>query len=90
VNRDSLAEVHSRRPGQGFTGINQLFHYSRASVPNLLLVEILLRSSRKEAWFGARLAASAAFTVATCFLLVGTYYFAKFYWGPAIVHRLTG
>ena len=59
-------------------------------VPNLLLVEILLHSSRKEAWFGVRLAASAAFTVATCFLLVGTYYFAKFYWGPAILHRLTG
>jgi hypothetical protein len=31
VNRDSLAEVHSRRPDQGFTGINQLFHCSRTS-----------------------------------------------------------
>jgi hypothetical protein len=34
-------------------------------LPYLLLVEIPLRYSRKEAWFGARLAASAAFTVAT-------------------------
>lgn len=59
-------------------------------IPNLLLVELLLRSSRKEAWFGARLAASGAFAVATGFLLLGTYYFTKLYWGPAILHRLAG
>ena len=57
-------------------------------VPNLLLVEILLRSSHKEAQPGVRLAASAAFVVATGFLLLGTYYFTKLYWGPAILHRL--
>jgi cytochrome c biogenesis protein CcdA len=32
VNRDCLAEVHSRRPDQGFTRVNRLFHYSRASL----------------------------------------------------------
>jgi len=69
-----------------FDHIMAFFFY----VPNLLLVELLLRSSRKEAWLGARLAASAGFVVATGFLLVGTYYFTKFYWGPAILHRLTG
>jgi Predicted membrane protein (DUF2306) len=69
-----------------FDHIMAFFFY----VPNLLLVELLLRSSHKEAWFGARLAASAAFVVATGFLLLGTYYFTKFYWGPAILHRITG
>jgi hypothetical protein len=59
-------------------------------IPNLLLVELLLRSSRREAPFGAKLAASAAFVAATAFLLLGTYYFTRFYWGPAILHRLTG
>jgi hypothetical protein len=57
-------------------------------VPNLLLVELLLRSSRKETRPGVRLAASAAFVVATGFLLLGTFYFTKLYWGPAILHRL--
>jgi len=69
-----------------FDHIMAFFFY----VPNLLLVELLLRSSRKEAWFGVRLAASGAFVVATGFLLLGTYYFTKLYWGPAILHRLTG
>ena len=69
-----------------FDHIMAFFFY----VPNLLLVELLLRSSRKEARSGARLAASAGFVVATGFLLVGTYYFTKFYWGPAILHRLAG
>jgi hypothetical protein len=69
-----------------FDHIMAFFFY----VPNLLLVEILLRSSRKEARFGARVAASAVFVAATGFLVLGTYYFTKLYWGPAILHRLTG
>lgn len=70
----------------GFDYIMAFFFY----VPNLLLVELLLRSSRSEVWSGVRLAASGAFAVATGFLLLGTYYFTKLYWGPAILHRLTG
>ncbi len=69
-----------------FDHIMAFFFY----VPNLLLVELLLRSSGKEAWFGARLAASAAFVAATGFLLLGTYYFTRFYWGPAILQWLAG
>jgi hypothetical protein len=29
--------------------------------------------------------AGAAMSVATLFLLVGTYYFMRYYWGPAIL-----
>ena len=32
--------------------------------------------------------AAALFAGATGFLLLGTYYFTKLYWGPAILHRL--
>jgi hypothetical protein len=78
VNRDSLAEVHSRRT----SGI--AIHFAAGGVILVLGCIQLIQAIR------VRLAASAAFTVATCFLLVGTYYFAKFYWGPAILHRLTG
>jgi hypothetical protein len=35
-----------------------------------------------------RLAAAGALAAATGFLLLGTYYFTKIYWGPAILHRL--
>jgi hypothetical protein len=59
-------------------------------IPNLLVVEMLLRSTRKGASLAGKISAAAAFVAATGFLLLGTYYFTKFYWGPAIVHRLAG
>jgi len=36
----------------------------------------------------ARWAVTAAFTGATAFLVLGTYFFTKFYWGPAILARI--
>ncbi len=74
---------HTRSFHGPFDRVMAFFFY----LPNLLLVEILLRSSRAEASPAARLAASSAFAVATGFLLLGTYYFTRFYWGPAILHR---
>ncbi len=59
-------------------------------IPNLLIVEVLLRSARREASVVGKLAGAAVFVVASGFLLLGTYYFTKFYWGPAIVQRLFG
>jgi hypothetical protein len=59
-------------------------------LPNLLMVEILLRGQGRAARPGARLAASAAYLAATGLVLLGTYYFTRFYWGPAILQRLTG
>jgi len=57
-------------------------------LPNLLLVEVLLRSQRGTVRPVAKLATTALFTAATGLVLLGTYYFTRFYWGPAILQRL--
>jgi hypothetical protein len=56
-------------------------------LPNLALVEAFIRA-QSAASPQIRLAAAGLFTGATGFLLLGTYYFTKLYWGPAILHRL--
>lgn len=69
-----------------FTGV---FDYVMAFffyIPNLLVAEIFIRSqnSRKMSiWLN--LAFTIVLLVMISFLLLGTYYFTKFYWGPAIV-----
>jgi len=57
-------------------------------VPNLLVVEALIRAPRASMSTVARWAASTAFTIATLFLVIGTYYFTTYYWGPAILARV--
>jgi hypothetical protein len=57
-------------------------------VPNLLVVEALIRLPRASLSTTARWAATVAFGCATLFLLLGTYFFTKFYWGPAILARI--
>ncbi len=57
-------------------------------VPNLLIVEVLLRSQRALMSTTARWAATAALTSATAFLVLGTYFFTGHYWGPAILERI--
>ncbi|HTB86970.1 MAG TPA: DUF2306 domain-containing protein [Steroidobacteraceae bacterium] len=56
-------------------------------VPNLLIVEAFIRA-QSAASPKIKLAAAGLFAAATGFLLLGTYYFTKLYWGPAILHRL--
>jgi hypothetical protein len=56
-------------------------------LPNLLIVEAFIRA-QSAASPKIRLAAAGLFAGATGFLLLGTYYFTKLYWGPAILHRL--
>ena len=56
-------------------------------LPNLLIVEAFIRV-HSAASPKIRLAAAGLFAGATGFLLLGTYYFTKLYWGPAILHRL--
>lgn len=67
-----------------FDKIMAFFFY----VPNLLVAEALIRSSRTSMSPAARWMTTAAFAGATAFLLLGTYYFTKFYWGPAILARI--
>ena len=75
-----------------FDQVMSFFFY----LPNLLLVELLLRSAHGAGQRGARLtvsvrlATAALFAAATGLVLLGTYYFTRFYWGPAILQRFTG
>jgi hypothetical protein len=57
-------------------------------VPNLIVVEALIRAPRASMSTAARWAVTAAFTGATLFLMLGTYYFTRFTWGPAILARI--
>ena len=57
-------------------------------VPNLLVVEALIRTPRASLSSVAQWIVTVAFTVATLFLVTGTYYFTAFYWGPAILARV--
>jgi hypothetical protein len=57
-------------------------------LPNLAVAEILIRSSRYRWSTVAAIAMSATCAVAAIVVLVGTYYFTKYYWGPAILLRL--
>jgi hypothetical protein len=57
-------------------------------VPNLLVVEALIRAPRVSMSATARWTVTTAFGGATLFLLLGTYFFTKYYWGPAILARV--
>jgi hypothetical protein len=48
----------------------------------------LIRVPRASMSTTARWAATVAFACATLFLVLGTYFFTKFYWGPAILARI--
>lgn len=57
-------------------------------LPNLLVVEAFLRARHRAVSPLLRLATAGALTAATGLILLGTYYFTRFYWGPAILDRL--
>ena len=59
-------------------------------IPNLLVAEAFIRARRVSATPGMRVAAAGLLAAATGFILLGTYYFTKMYWGPAILDRLPG
>jgi hypothetical protein len=59
-------------------------------LPNLLVAEAFIRARRVTARPALRMAAAGVLAGATGFLLLGTYYFTRFYWGPAILDRLPG
>jgi uncharacterized membrane protein len=57
-------------------------------LPNLLLVELFLRARQMPAHSGFRLGTAAILNLATCIVVIGTYYFTRYYWGPNIVNSL--
>ncbi len=72
----------------GFTGpfdrVMAFFFY----LPNLLVAELFIRSQQPFPTPVIRVTAAVVFAFAALFLLVGTYYFTRFYWAPAIVGAL--
>ncbi|GAB4564805.1 MAG: DUF2306 domain-containing protein [Haliangiales bacterium] len=59
-------------------------------VPNLVVAEIFIRGRLATTHPALRVAAAAALTAATGFLLLGTYFFTAKQWGPAILARVLG
>jgi uncharacterized membrane protein len=57
-------------------------------IPNLLVAELFIRSKEHQLSPVMNWAASVIILLMTAFLLLGTYFFTKFYWGPAIVEWL--
>ncbi|GAB3317218.1 DUF2306 domain-containing protein [Larkinella ripae] len=77
---------HTRTFSGPFDQVMAFFFY----IPNLFVAEIISRTRQYRASPGLRLLASVLLLLATGFLLIGTYYFTLYYWGPAIWNGLTG
>lgn len=59
-------------------------------LPNLLVAEVFIRSRSYKPRPILNLLTAVVLLLLTTFLVVGTYYFTKFYWGPAIVGWFSG
>ncbi|MCG8349967.1 MAG: DUF2306 domain-containing protein [Chloroflexales bacterium] len=77
---------HTRDFRGPFDMVMAFFFY----LPNLLVVEAFLRGRRRKASPALKLVAAGLLAGATGFLMLGTYFFTKIYWGPAILDRLFG
>ncbi|WP_221391771.1 DUF2306 domain-containing protein [Dyadobacter sp. NIV53] len=77
---------HERHFTGPFDYLMAFFFY----IPNLLVAEIFISVRQYKTNPFLRLSASFVLLLATGFLLLGTYYFTLYYWGPAIVNWLTG
>ena len=76
---------HTRHFSGPFDMIMAFFFY----VPNLLIAEIFIRSPKFKTNPLLNFSASLILLLSTGFLLVGTYYFTLYYWGPAIIKWLS-
>lgn len=81
---DGLGHLNSFRGP--FDRVMAFFFY----LPNLLVAEVFIRSRRLQTASWLNLLSSLLLLAMTAFLMIGTYYFTKFYWGPAIVGWLSG
>lgn len=59
-------------------------------LPNLVVAELFIRARRGGAPPVLQFAAAGVLSAATGFLLLGTYFFTAYLWGPAILYRLLG
>ncbi|UHG93784.1 DUF2306 domain-containing protein [Spirosoma oryzicola] len=72
---------HTRTFSGPFDQVMAFFFY----IPNLLVVEAVSRAGAYRASTTLKLLTSSLLLLATVFLGVGTYYFTRYYWGPAIL-----
>ena len=77
---------HTHRFRGPFDIVMAFFFY----VPNLALAELFLRMRGATPHPAIRIPAAMVLNVATLFVVVGTYYFVRYYWGPGIVDGLMG
>ena len=59
-------------------------------LPNLVVGETFIRARPIIASPILKLVAAGVLAAATGFLLLGTYFFTTYYWGPAILHWIVG
>lgn len=83
--------AHGVGHGHNFSGpfdhIMAFFFY----IPNLLVAELFIRRNNSgKTWPVLNIAISLVLLGVTSFLLLGSYYFTKLYWGPAIIQWITG
>lgn len=77
---------HERHFTGPFDYLMAFFFY----IPNLVIAEIFISARQYKANSFLKLSASFVLLLATGFLLLGTYYFTLYYWGPAIVKWVAG
>lgn len=77
---------HEQNFSGPFDQVMAFFFY----LPNLLVAEIFIRGGKPKTAVWFHLLSSVALLGVTGFLLLGTYYFTKFYWGPAILEWIAG
>jgi hypothetical protein len=71
--------------GKDFSGPFDQFMAFFFYLPNLLVAEVFIRAREPIRSPALRVAAAGALGFAAAFLMVGTYYFTRYYWGPPIV-----
>jgi len=75
---------HTRDFTGPFDVVMSFFFY----VPNLIVAEAFIRARRLTAPPALKVLAALGLAGATAFVALGTFFFTKFYWGPAILHFL--
>ena len=58
-------------------------------LPNLLVAELIIRSKYQKQNSWAKRLSVVTLSIACIFVVIGTYFFTRYYWGPAIINRLT-
>lgn len=77
---------HTNTFGGSFDHVMAFFFY----LPNLLVAEIFIRNRQYKISPIINVLSTVLLLCMTGFLLLGTYYFTKFYWGPAIIGWIFG